>query len=218
MVRLILLGPPGAGKGTQAVKIAETFQLPHISTGDMLRQAVRDETELGLEAKKIMDSGQLVSDEVMLGIIRERLAQSDAQRGFILDGYPRTIPQAEALDEFLGEQSSPPVLVANIDVGDEELVKRIGGRRSCPKDGTVYNIHYKPPTQEGVCDTCGTGLIQRDDDREATVRKRLEVYNRQTKPLLEHYADRISVVDGSSTPDEIYGNLSGLVRSASEKR
>jgi adenylate kinase len=217
MVRLVLLGPPGAGKGTQAVKIAQGFQLPHISTGDILRQAVRDQTALGQEAKKIMDAGQLVSDEIMLGIIRERLGQPDAQKGYILDGYPRTIPQAEALDKLLGERTAPPVLVANIEVDDEELVKRIAGRRSCPKDGSVYNIHYKPPKQDEVCDTCGTALIQRDDDREATVRNRLEVYNRQTKPLLDHYADRISAVDGSAKPDEIYDNLSALVRSASEK-
>ncbi len=217
MVRLVLLGPPGAGKGTQAVKIAECFHLPHISTGDMLRQAVRDETELGLEAKKIMDAGQLVSDEIMLGIIRERLTQSDAQRGFILDGYPRTIPQAQALDGLLGEQVNPPVLVANIDVDDEELVKRIAGRRSCPKDGSVYNLHYKPPKQEGLCDSCGTSLIQRGDDQEETVRKRLEVYNSQTKPLLEHYAGRISNVDGRAKPGEIFSKLEELVRSISEK-
>lgn len=217
MVRLVLLGPPGAGKGTQAVKIAEDFHLPHISTGDILRQAVRDETELGLEAKKIMDAGQLVSDEIMLGIIRERLTQSDAQNGFILDGYPRTIPQAEVLDALLGEQSSPPVLVANIDVNDDELVKRIAGRRSCPKDGSVYNVHYKPPKQKGLCDACGAGLIQRADDQEETVRKRLEVYASQTKPLLEHYADRISNVDGRSKPGEIFDKLAELVRSTSEK-
>ena len=218
MVRLVLLGPPGAGKGTQAVKIAEDFHLPHISTGDILRQAVRDETELGLEAKKIMDAGQLVSDKIMLGIIRERLTQSDAQNGFILDGYPRTIPQAQALDGLLGEQADPPVLVANIDVNDDELVKRIAGRRSCPKDGSVYNVHYKPPKQGGLCDACGAGLIQRADDQEETVRKRLEVYSNQTKPLLEHYADRISNIDGRAKPGEIFDKLAELVRSTSEKR
>jgi adenylate kinase len=215
MVRLVLLGPPGAGKGTQAVRIAEDFELPHISTGDILRQAVRDETELGLEAKKIMDAGQLVSDDIMLGIIKERLAKPDAQGGYILDGYPRTLPQAKALDGLLGETATPPVLVANIHVDSEELVKRIGGRRSCPKCGAVFNVHFKPSQKEGVCDSCGTsGLIQRDDDKEETVRKRLEVYDSQTKPLLDYYAQRVASVDGKGSPAEIYGKLAELIRSS----
>jgi adenylate kinase len=197
--------------------VAEKFQVPHISTGDILRQAVRDETPLGLQAKKIMEAGQLVSDDIMLGIIRERLAQSDARTGFILDGYPRTLAQAEALDGLLEEQSEPPVLVANIDVDDEELVKRIAGRRSCPKDGSVYNVHFKPPKVEGSCDLCGTKLIHRDDDQEETVRKRLDVYNRQTKPLLDHYASRLSSLDGRGMPDEIFEKLAGLVRSTAER-
>jgi adenylate kinase len=212
MVRLVLLGPPGAGKGTQAVRIAEKFALPHISTGDILRQAVRDETQLGLEAKKIMDVGQLVSDAVMLGIIRERLAESDAQKGFILDGYPRTLPQAEALDGLLGEADAPPVLVANIDVDSEELVKRIAGRRSCPKCGSVFNVHFKPPQKEGACDSCGSELIQRDDDKEETVRNRLSVYDNQTKPLIDYYGERVAAVDGRGTPDEIFGKVAELIR------
>jgi len=215
MVRLVLLGPPGAGKGTQAVRIAEDFELPHISTGDILRQAVRDETALGVEAKKIMDAGQLVSDDIMLGIIKERLTKPDAQRGYILDGYPRTLPQAEALDRLLGETAAPPVLAANIHVDNEELVKRIGGRRSCPKCGAVFNVHFKPSQKEGVCDNCGaSGLIQRDDDKEETVRKRLEVYDCQTKPLLDYYAQRVAKVDGKGSPDEIYGKLAELIRSS----
>lgn len=212
MVRLILLGPPGAGKGTQAVRIAEEFKLPHISTGDMLRRAVRDETSLGLEAKKIMDAGGLVNDDIMLGIIRERLVQSDAREGFILDGFPRTLPQAEALDGLLGEAETPPVLVANIDVENEELVKRIGGRRSCPKCGSVYNVHFKPSRKEGICDSCGTELIQRDDDKEETVRNRLSVYDNQTKPLLDHYGEQVASVDGKGAPDEIFGKLADLIR------
>jgi adenylate kinase len=213
MVRLILLGPPGAGKGTQAVRIAEEFKLSHISTGDILRQAVRDETKLGREAKKIMDAGRLVSDDIMLGIIRERLAQSDAQEGFILDGYPRTLPQAEALDSLLGESVAPPVLVANIDVDNEELVKRIAGRRSCPKCGAVYNVHFKPPQKGGVCDTCAAGLIHRDDDKEETVRKRLAVYDSQTKPLLDYYAERVANVDGMGMPEGIFRKLAEIIRS-----
>lgn len=214
MVRLVLLGPPGAGKGTQAVRIAEEIRLPHISTGDILRQAVRDETPLGIEAKKIMDSGKLVSDAVMLGIIKERLARPDARRGFVLDGYPRTLPQAEALDELLGEESEPPVLVANIHVEHDELVKRIAGRRSCPACGAVFNVHFKPPRKEGICDNCGRALMYRDDDKEETVRKRLEVYDSQTKPLLEYYGQRVAEVDGSGTPDEVYRKLVAIVRSS----
>ena len=213
MVRLVLLGPPGAGKGTQAVRIARDFELPHISTGDILRQAVRDATPLGLEAKKIMDSGQLVNDEIMLGIIKERLGQSDARGGFILDGYPRTLPQAEALDGLLGEKETPPVLVANVHVDHEELVRRIGGRRSCPSCGTVFNVHFKPPEKDGVCDNCGTHLVHRDDDKEETVRKRLEVYDKQTKPLLEYYGKKVATVDGRGTPDEIYNKLEAILRS-----
>jgi adenylate kinase len=212
MVRLVLLGPPGAGKGTQAVRIAEEFDLPHISTGDILRQAVRDETPLGLEAKKIMETGGLVSDDIMLGIIRERLAESDAQKGFILDGYPRTLPQAEALDGLLGEVEEPPVLVANIDVESEELVKRIAGRRSCPKCGGVYNVHFKPPREAGLCDNCGNELIQRDDDKEETVRKRLSVYDNQTKPLLDYYGERVARIDGRGTPDAIFAKLAEVIR------
>jgi len=215
MVRLVLLGPPGAGKGTQAVRIAEDFELPHISTGDILRQAVRDETPLGLEAKKIMDAGQLVSDDIMLGIIKERLSKADAQEGFILDGFPRTLPQAEALDRLLGDRAAPPVLVANIYVHNEELVKRIGGRRSCPKCGAVFNVHFKPSREEGVCDNCSaSGLIQRDDDKEETVRKRLEVYDSQTKPLLDYYASRVAEVDGKGAPGDIFDKLAELIRSS----
>jgi adenylate kinase len=216
MVRLVLLGPPGAGKGTQAVRIAQEFRVPHVSTGDILRQAVAEKTPLGLEAKKIMEAGQLVSDDIVAGIIRERLAQPDCAKGVILDGYPRTLQQAEILDGLLSEKSSPPVLVTNIDVDYEELVKRIAGRRSCPKCGAVFNVHFKPPRREGFCDECATGLIQRPDDQEETVRKRLEVYDSQTKPLLEYYADRLSSVDGMGTPEEIFEKLAQRIRAAAE--
>jgi adenylate kinase len=178
----------------------------------MLRQAVRDQTPLGLEAKKIMDAGGLVSDDIMLGIIKERLAEPDARAGYILDGFPRTLPQAKALDGILGATEKPPVLVANIDVDNDELVKRIGGRRSCPKCGSVFNIHFKAPQKEGICDSCGAELIQRDDDKEETVRNRLAVYDEQTKPLLDHYGDRVAAVDGKGAPEEIFRNLAELIR------
>ncbi len=213
MVRLVLLGPPGAGKGTQAVRIAEQFSVPHVSTGDILRQAVADKTPRGLEAKKIMEAGLLVSDDLVAGIIRERLAKTDCEGGVILDGYPRTLAQAEILDGLLGESSEPPVLVANIDVDYEELIKRIAGRRSCPKCGMVFSVHFKPPHEEGICDGCASELIQRADDQEETVRKRLEVYDRQTKPLLEYYSGRLSLVDGKGSPEEIFQKLAELIRS-----
>jgi adenylate kinase len=178
----------------------------------MLRQAVRDQTPLGLEAKKIMDTGGLVSDEIILGIVKERLAQPDAVNGYILDGFPRTLPQAAALDGILGETEKPPVLVANIDVDNEELIKRIGGRRSCPKCGAVFNVHFSAPQKQGICDDCGAELIQRDDDKEATVRNRLSVYDKSTKPLLDHYGERVAAVDGKGAPDEIFGKLADLIR------
>ena len=217
-MRLILLGPPGAGKGTQAERLSEELEVPHISTGDILRQAVADGTPLGLEAKKIMEAGELVSDEIMLGIIRERLAQPDALRGYILDGYPRTLPQASALDRLLNERSEPPVVIANIDVDREELVKRISGRRSCPNCKAVFNVHGQPPQEPDVCDACGRMLVQRADDEEGTVRQRLAVYDRQTRPLLDYYGNRVTNIDGQGTPQEVFERLSALVGQRAEGR
>jgi adenylate kinase len=211
MLRLILLGPPGAGKGTQAEKLAEELKVPHISTGDILRQAVADGTRLGLEAKKVMEAGELVSDEIMLGIIRERLARDDAARGFILDGYPRTLPQARSLRSLLDERANPPVVVANMEVDREELVRRISGRRSCPKCKAVFNVHGQPPKKPDVCDACGQKLVQRADDEESTVRQRLSVYDRQTRPLLDYYGDSVTHIDGEGTPQEVFERLSSLV-------
>lgn len=210
-MRLVLLGPPGAGKGTQAEKLAEELKVPHISTGDILRQAVADGTPLGLEAKKIMQAGELVSDEIMLGIIRERLAQNDAAHGYILDGYPRTLPQARSLQSLMDERTEPPVVIANIDVDREELVRRISGRRSCPNCKAVFNVHAQPPKTPGVCDACGQKLVQRSDDEEATVRQRLAVYDRQTRPLLDYYGARVSQINGQGTPQEVFDRLSSLV-------
>ena len=216
MLRLIVLGPPGAGKGTQAEKLAEELHVPHISTGDILRQAVADGTELGLEAKKVMEAGELVSDEIMLGIIRERLARDDARRGYILDGYPRTLPQARSLQSLMDEQTEPPVVITNIDVDREELVRRISGRRSCPNCKAVFNVHAQPPRKPDICDACGQKLVQRSDDEEATVRQRLAVYDRQTRPLLDYYGDRVATIDGQGTPQEVFDRLSSLVGEKAE--
>jgi adenylate kinase len=187
------------------------LKVPHISTGDILRQAVADGTRLGLEAKKTMEAGQLVSDEIMLGIIRERLTQADALRGYILDGYPRTLPQARSLDQLLEERSEPIVVVANIDVDSEELVRRISGRRSCPNCKAVFNVHVQPPRKPDVCDACGQKLVQRADDEEGTVRERLAVYDRQTRPLLDYYGDRVTNIDGQGSPQDVFDRLSSAV-------
>ena len=211
------MGPPGAGKGTQAEKLADELKVPHISTGDILRQAVADGTRLGLEAKKVMEAGELVSDEIMLGIIRERLARDDAARGYVLDGYPRTLPQARSLQSLMDERSEPPVVVANIEVDREQLVRRISGRRSCPNCKAVFNVHAQPPKKPDVCDACGQKLVQRADDEESTVRQRLAVYDRQTRPLLDYYGDRAANIDGQGTPQEVFDRVSSLVGQKAEE-
>jgi len=183
-MKLILLGAPGAGKGTQAAFITEKYGIPQISTGDMLRAAVKAGTPLGLEAKKVMDAGQLVSDEIILGLIKERLKQPDCAKGFLFDGFPRTIPQAEALRT----QGVDLDFVLEIDAPDEEIIKRMSGRRVHPASGRTYHVTFNPPKVAGKDDATGEELIQRDDDREETVRKRLDVYHSQTKPLVEFYS------------------------------
>ena len=182
-MKFILLGAPGAGKGTQAEIICEKLSIPTISTGNIIREAMKNGTEMGLKAKAAVESGALVSDDVVIGIIRERLAQSDCQNGFILDGFPRTIPQAEALDA-LGVEID---CVLDIDVKDEAIAARLGGRRVCPKCGASYHIEYKKPSKDGVCDACGEALIQRKDDAPETVLDRLNVYHEQTEPLKDYY-------------------------------
>lgn len=183
LMRLMLLGGPGAGKGTQALKLTKHFNIPQISTGDMLRAAIAAGSELGLSAKKIMDSGQLVSDNIIIGLVKERLKQDDCHNGFLLDGFPRTIPQAEALKTAQIKLD----YVIEIDVDDEEIVKRISGRRIHPGSGRVYHVDAHPPKKEGVDDETGEPLILRDDDREEIIRKRLDVYHQQTEPLVEYY-------------------------------
>jgi adenylate kinase len=204
-VRLVFLGSPGAGKGTQARELAREWEVPQIATGDMLRDAVAAGTSLGRQAKSYMERGALVPDDVIIGLIAERLARPDAERGFILDGFPRTIPQAEALDRLLKDLGSPLDRVIVFDVSEPELLRRLTGRRSCPVCQSTYHLVSAPPRQPGVCDKCGNALIQRVDDQEETVRKRLAVYADQTAPLLGYYRGRglLAPVSGEGAVDTI---------------
>lgn len=211
-MRLMLLGGPGAGKGTQALRLIKQFNVPQISTGDMLRAAIAAGTELGLSAKKIMDAGQLVSDDIMIGLVKERLNQKDCESGFLLDGFPRTIPQAQALKDA----GVCLDYVVEIQVPDEEIVNRICGRRTHQASGRVYHVDYHPPLREGLDDVTGEPLIQRDDDREEIIRKRLEVYQQQTAPLIQFYqeeeckqerAPQFKTVSGEGDVDEIYDRI-----------
>lgn len=208
-MRIIMLGAPGAGKGTQAVRISEKYGIPQISTGDMLRQAVKEGTELGRKAKEYMDRGELVPDSVVIGIVRERIVQEDCKKGFILDGFPRTIAQAEALDSMLGELGLSVDYVINVEVPEEEILKRLTGRRTCKNCQAMYHIVFNPPKVEGVCDRCGGELYQRDDDKEETIKSRLEVYKRQTAPLIEYYGAKGKLVniDGTKSIDDIFTDI-----------
>ncbi len=211
---VILLGGPGAGKGTQAERIVADFKLPHISTGEMLRAAVAKGTQMGLEAQKYMESGALVPDEVVIGVVRERLAEPDAADGFLLDGFPRTIPQAEQLDAMLAEAGRAVTHVVLIDVPADELVQRIAGRRSCAGCGKLYNVTFDPPKADGVCDVCGRELVQRADDNEETVRNRIGVYEDQTAPLIGYYTERgvlASAFGGGKLPDEVYAQVQQIL-------
>jgi adenylate kinase len=206
---LVLLGPPGAGKGTQAKELSVRLGVPHISTGDMLREAVREGTGLGLQAKAIMDSGNLVPDELLTGLVRERISRPDCAGGFILDGYPRNLAQAGTLDEMLRELGKSRAVVLELDVPDDALVARLGDRRSCPGCGMVYNLASSRPAREGVCDRCRGGLILRDDDRPETIRERLRVYHEKTEPLTTWYAERGAVrrVPGTGSPADVLAAL-----------
>jgi len=206
---IILLGPPGSGKGTQAQKMVERYHIPQISTGDILRGAVKERTPLGMEAQGYMDQGTLVPDEVVVGIVRERLKESDCKGGFILDGFPRTVPQAEALDSTLGEMQRAIDHVVSIEVPNEELIKRLTGRRTCRNCGAMYHIVFDPPAKEGVCDRCGEELYQRDDDQEETIRARLQVYEEQTAPLIAYYRGKglLRAIDGVGAIEEIFRNI-----------
>ncbi len=209
-MNIILLGPPGAGKGTQAKMLIDTYQIPQISTGDILRAAVKEGTPLGKEAKGYMDKGELVPDLVVIGIVEERIQEPDCKKGYMLDGFPRTVPQAKALDAMLQKLESEIDHVVSIEVANEELIKRLTGRRTCRECGAGFHIMFDPPKQEGVCDKCGGELYQRDDDNEATVRSRLQVYDSQTKPLIDYYQgqEKIRPIDGVGQIKEIFERIS----------
>jgi adenylate kinase len=204
-VRLVLLGPPGAGKGTQARMLEGKLRVPQVASGDLLRTAVRNQTPLGLQAKGFMDQGALVPDELVLGMIDERLNQADAQNGFILDGFPRTVAQAEVLGSILARRNEKLDKVVAITVPDEEIVKRISGRRTCRSCGAMYHLVYEPPRNVNVCNNCGGELYQRDDDAENTVRARLQVYASSTRPLLDYYrrSGILTTIEGVGRPEEI---------------
>jgi adenylate kinase len=208
-VRMILMGPPGAGKGTQALLLHERFDVPHISSGDLLRAAVRRKTPLGLQAKRFMDRGELVPDDVLLGAIEERLRKNDCANGFILDGFPRTVAQAEALASMLATMGTRIDNVTSITVPREELVKRLSGRRTCRDCGTMYHIIFDPPSNPGICNKCNGELYQRDDDQEDTIIARLEVYDRQTAPLLDLYRRRsvLHEIDGVGSPAQVFERI-----------
>ncbi|HOT06157.1 MAG: Adenylate kinase [Methanosaeta sp. PtaB.Bin039] len=209
---IILLGPPGSGKGTQAKMIADKYRVKHISTGDILRENVRNGTPLGVEAKKFMDAGKLVPDSLLIDIIKDRLAKDDVKGGWMLDGYPRTIPQAEALDKILPSLGQKIDVVLNIDVPDAELIKRVTGRRMC-KCGTTYHVTFNPPKTAGKCDACGADLYQRQDDTEETVKQRLEAYHAQTQPLIDYYNKRklVATVLGVGDIKAIFGEIAKVL-------
>jgi adenylate kinase len=204
-VRVILLGPPGAGKGTQATRIAERYGIPHISTGDILRANVREGTSLGQEAKRYMDAGDLVPDEVIMGMVADRLGAPDAESGFLFDGFPRTVPQAEALEGMLIDRAAPLDAVLRLAVPQDEVVRRLTGRRTCSGCGRIFHLVFDPPAEQGRCDDCGGELTQRDDDTEAVVLNRLEVYRSQTQPLEHFYWERglLRDVEAVGPPDEV---------------
>ena len=212
-MKIIMLGAPGAGKGTQAKMIAEKYQIPHVSTGDIFRANIKNGTELGMEAKKYMDQGQLVPDELTVKILLDRVAQDDCANGYVLDGFPRTIPQAEVLDEalfMLGEQIDYAI---NVDVPDENIVRRMSGRRACVSCGATYHIEHIPPKKEGICDTCGQELILRDDDKPETVQNRLKVYHDQTQPLIDFYTEKgvLKSVDGTQDMKDVFAAIVSIL-------
>ena len=208
-MKIIMLGAPGAGKGTQAKKIAEKYQIPHISTGDIFRANIKGGTELGMKAKTFMDQGRLVPDEITIGMLMDRIGQEDCINGYVLDGFPRTIPQAESLTKALAERGEKVDYAINVDVPDENIINRMSGRRACLGCGATYHITFNPPVKEGICDTCGQELVLRDDDKPETVKKRLDVYHQQTQPLIDYYknAEVLAEVDGTQPMDAVFQGI-----------
>ena len=208
-MKIIMLGAPGAGKGTQAKKIAEKYGIPHISTGDIFRANIKGGTELGMKAKSYMDQGQLVPDDVTIGMLLDRISQEDCAGGYVLDGFPRTIPQAESLTKALNARNEKMDYAINVDVPDEAIVTRMGGRRACIACGATYHIVYNPTKTEGICDACGEKLVLRDDDKPETVQKRLTVYHEQTQPLIEYYDNEgiLKTVDGTQDLNDVFEDI-----------
>ena len=208
-MKIIMLGAPGAGKGTQAKKIAAKYGIPHISTGDIFRANIKGGTELGMKAKTFMDQGMLVPDEITIGMLMDRIHEADCAKGYVLGGFPRTIPQAESLTEALKGMNESIDYAVNVDVPDENIVNRMGGRRACVACGATYHIQFNAPKTEGICDTCGEKLVLRDDDKPETVQKRLNVYHEQTQPLIDYYekAGVLKEVDGTKNMEEVFNDI-----------
>ena len=208
-MKIIMLGAPGAGKGTQAKKIAKKYEIPHISTGDIFRANNKGGTELGMKAKSYMDQGQLVPDDVTIGMLLDRISEADCEKGYVLDGFPRTIPQAESLTAALKERGEKMDYAVDVDVPDESIVTRMGGRRACLKCGATYHVVFNPPKAEGVCDSCQEALVLRDDDKPETVQKRLTIYHDQTQPLIEYYKEQgiLVTVDGTKELNEVFKDI-----------
>jgi adenylate kinase len=213
-MKIVMLGAPGAGKGTQAKMIAENYKIPHISTGDMFRLNIKNGTELGMEAKKYMDQGLLVPDELTVRIFLDRVAQDDCKDGYVLDGFPRTIPQAQVLEEALDKLGDKIDYAIDVEVPDENIIRRMGGRRACTSCGATYHIEHVPPKEEGICDACGQELVLRDDDKPETVEKRLRVYQEQTAPLLEFYKAKgvLRSVDGTQDMQDVFKDITEILK------
>ena len=212
-MKIIMLGASGAGKGTQAKMIADKYGAPHVSTGDIFRANIKNGTELGMEAKKYMDQGLLVPDELTVRILLDRVAQDDCKNGYVLDGFPRTIPQAEVLDSELTKLGDHIDYAINVDVPDENIVKRMSGRRACLTCGATYHIEHVPPKKEGICDVCGSELVLRDDDKPETVKNRLNVYHEQTQPLIDFYTEKgvLKTVDGTVPMEEVFAAITAIL-------
>ena len=212
-MKIIMLGAPGAGKGTQAKQIAAKYEIPHISTGDIFRANIKEGTALGMEAKSYMDKGQLVPDELTVKILLDRVSKDDCKNGYVLDGFPRTIPQADVLDKAVSELNDKIDYAINVDVKDDNIIRRMSGRRACLNCGATYHIEHIPPKKEGICDTCGSELVIRDDDKEETVKARLLAYHEQTQPLIDYYNNKgiLKEVDGTKDMNDVFADIVNIL-------